>query len=159
MENKRQFTLFDWSVFTLIIGFILFLASYFFLPFVKINAACFDSCNRQSYPTLWNVTLGVTLNFSLTSFGSILAIFVCYLLLISAMIVFSYSIVFLMSPRQLSKTWLNISWWIGILTLLIMLPFLFFFNLPQIGYLGLWIGFILMRVGFSLLTKQNMPIA
>ena len=64
-----------------------------------------------------------------------------YVPLLAALMVFGLSIRFLMHPQRFFLRWFYRSWLMGIITLLIVLPFLFIFLRPEIGYLGMLLGY------------------
>lgn len=142
------------GIFLIIIGFISFVISYFFLPLFVTALNCFDSCTSPHNGTTWDASLRLLSGLSFFPLFIFLLV-LCYLPLITIFILFGDSIIFYFKPRIAYVKWFNRSWWIGIIPLIIMLPFLFFFILPQIGYLGMLVGFVLLRIGFCLLSKQS----
>jgi hypothetical protein len=73
--------------------------------------------------------------------GASFVLLLHYLPLLAIAIAVGCGIGFLIYPRRVLMKWIFRSWVAGGIALLIMLPLLFFFRRPEIGYLGMILSY------------------
>lgn len=155
MGTHQRRTKSHWRGFLLIIiGFLSFNVSYFFLPFYGTTLNCLDTCSPPIYRTAWESSLQVLSHFSIAPFADSVVLILHYLPSIAALMVLAGSIGFIIHPQLFSLKWIYRSLLTGMITLLIALPFLFFFSRPEIGYLGMLLGYGLFFGGYRLFLTR-----
>lgn len=150
-EARQRRIALAWTGFLLIvIGFLSFVGSYFLLPVVVV--ACFDDC-PSTYFTAWETSmralslLPVTMGQSLF-FPLVIVLLLCCLSLLAAVTVLGCSISFLVHRHRALAIWSHRAWLAGIIMLVLALPLVFFpFVRPEIGYLGMLVGYGLLWAG------------
>jgi hypothetical protein len=158
MAARRQLVAPAWAGFLLIItGCLSFVGSYFLLPVVEIS--CFDTCDvPYTYATAWEMSLLSLPALSYPGFlvGAAVALALCYLPLLAAVMVVGCSIGFLLHPQRTFANWSHRAWLVGIIALVIALAFLSFFILhPYIGYGGMLFGYGLFWAGNRLFLTAH----
>lgn len=138
----------------IIIGFVLFIISYFLLPLYVSVVNCFDTCTPPIRRTMWDSSLQVLSNLNAPYFDyPFLALH--YLPLLAALILFGCGMLLFMRPQHVFAVWFYRCWLTGFIALIIIFPFLLLFILPQIGYLGLLLSYGLFYGGYRLFVGTH----
>jgi hypothetical protein len=161
METRLRLVLPAWTgLVVVVMGALLFFASYFLLPVAVVG--CFDSYCGWVSSTTWQFSLaGLSswefyvnglpqLDISLVTDTIVLVLY--YLPLLAAATVAACSVGFLVWPHRALAVWGHRAWAAGSITLILMLCFVsfgtaFFGGGPQSGFLGLLVGYGVLWAG------------
>ena len=160
MGASRRFVGPAWRGFLLIgAGFLVFAVSYFLLPLYVTTMTCFDTCSPDQlhapaqHGTVWEFSLNMAahLSVSVTPVVDSLIVLLCLLPLFAAVMVVGCSIGFLANPQGMFATWSHRGWRTGItaLALIFVLSLVFLSSVlrPEIGYVGMLLGYGLLWRG------------
>jgi hypothetical protein len=171
METRLRLVLPDWTGLVLVVmGALLFIASYFLLP-VAVEG-CVDSYCGYTYPTTWQLSQYALsaweywvnavphLDISLVTDTIVLALY--YLPLLAAATVVACSAGFLVWSHRAFTTWGRRAWLTGSIALapmvlIFLLLTAFFGGEPQIGFLGLLVGYGVLWAGKRISSAQPRP--
>jgi hypothetical protein len=104
-------------------------------------------CCAPRYFTVWNLSLNVLSHFQGAPVPDTFLLLLCYLPLLAAVTVVGCSVGFLVHPQRTFAIWSSRGWLIGSIALVLLLPFLFLFIRPAIGYLGMLFSYGLFWAG------------
>jgi hypothetical protein len=161
METQQRRARSHWGGFVFIIlGFLAFIISYFFLPDYVTTANCFNVCQQPIYDSTWESLILLLSHLSDTTIPLLLLLISCYLPLLAALFVFIGGMGFIIHPQRFFVQWIFRSWLAGIISLLILLPYLFFFSQPEAGYLGMVLSYGLFFGGYRVfLAGKSQPLS
>lgn len=141
-----------WTGLLLVVAGLLSVAvSTFLLPLVDFD--CFDTCGAPTYSTAWQISMRALSGSAPAAAPFVLLL--CLLPLLAAATTVGCGIGSLLRPRRTFATWSVRAWRAGVGALVILLPFLFFFVRPEIGYVGLLVGYGLWWGGSRLLRTRQ----
>lgn len=171
METRLRLVLPAWTGLVLVVlGALLFFASYFLLPVAVVG--CFDSYCGWTYSTTWQFSLaGLSswefyvnglphLDISLVTDTIVLVLY--YLPLLAAVTVVASTVGSLVWSHRALATWGHRAWVTGSIALVLMLLFVlvvaaFVGGGPQIGFLGLLVGYGMLWAGNRVSSSQPHP--
>jgi hypothetical protein len=139
---------------------VILVGAYFLLPLYVMTANCSDSsCSPPIADTMWELSLRLLSHFGFAPIGNALILGLCYRPLLSAVVGVGCGIIYLVWARHAFAVWSTSALIAGTAALLLMLLFLLPFR-PQIGYLGMLVGFGLLWAGSRLLIRasRQLPI-
>lgn len=160
MERPR-FIVPRWIGFIIItIGLFVFLVSYFRLSLYVTTLNCLDYCTPAMHSTIWEFSLVLVSRFPYFPAANLLILTLLYIPLIAALVIMVASMWLLINPQRFFMRWLYRSWLAGIVMLLIILPFLFIGLHPELGYVGMLVGYGFFLGGYRVfLAAQNQQAA
>jgi hypothetical protein len=141
VETQQPQTAPAWrGFFLIVVGLLMFIVSYFLLPLFVTTFNC-DSCTPPKHYSAWESSLIFLLHLPNDPFIYSVILTFHYLPLLATLMIFGSSIGYFIHPRRFFVRWLGWSWLLGICFLFIILPFLFTFIRPEIGYLGMLVSY------------------
>jgi hypothetical protein len=136
----------------IVVGFLVFVGAYFLLPlYVTTWLNCFDSCHPPMSATTWEFLLRLLSDFGFAPIGNALVLALLSLPLLGAVVGVGGSIAYRVRARRAFAVWSNRAWVAGTAALFLMLPLLLLASLPEVGYLGMLLGYGLFWAGSRLL--------
>jgi hypothetical protein len=151
MVGRRYRNALAWAGLSVVlVGFLTFVASYFLLPVYVTTLNCFDYCSPAKHATMWQFSLNLFSHVPVTPITNSILLLLCYLSVFGALTILGCSLSFLVSLRRVFMVWSRRGLLAGGVALVIVLAFLLLFVGPQLGYLGMLLGYGLFWAGDGL---------
>lgn len=152
-EALRRRAVSAWIGFLLIAaGFVVVAVSYFLFPVFVVS--CFYHCGAPVYSTAWELS-----KYGLSNFPdspAVNALVLSSLPLLAVTTVVGCSICFLVAPHRMFAIWSYRALVAGFIALVILVTFLLYFGTePQIGYVGMLLGYGLLWGGNRLFLTAH----
>jgi hypothetical protein len=153
MGARARLTAPAWTGLALmVVGLVVFVGAYFLLPlYVTTWLNCFDSCGPPVSRTTWELSLRALSNFVFVPIANGLVLALLSLPLLGAVVGVGCSIAYRVRARLAFAVWSTRAWVAGAAALFLMLPLLLLASLPEVGYLGMLLGYGLFWAGSHLL--------
>ncbi len=130
-------------------GFLVFVVAYFLLPVLLANGVltCGDVCVSPKSSSMWTLVLYQLANFRLVPIGRALVLAVLFLPLLGAVGGAGCSLVYSVRARHGFAVWSTAALVAGSVVLCLMLPLLLILGQPELGYVGMLLGYGLLWAG------------
>jgi hypothetical protein len=143
-------------------GFLVFIGAYFLLPlFITGGLACGDVCDSPKSVTILELLLRALSGLTLYPIGNTLFLALLSLPLLGAVVGVGCSLVYLVQLRRALAVWSTVALVVGTVALFpLMVPLFAVLGRPDIGYLGMLVGYGLLWAGSRLLrAPRQLPVA
>jgi hypothetical protein len=141
----------------LFMGFLVFIGAYFLLPlFITGGLACGDVCASPKSVTILELLLRALSGLTLYPIGNTLFLALLSLPLLGAVVGVGCSLVYLVQSRRALAVWSTVALVVGTVALFpIMVPLFAVLGRPDVGYLGMLVGYGLLWAGSRLLRASR----
>lgn len=162
LGNQRRVA---WTGFSVIlIGSVCFVVSYFLLPLYVTTLNCFDTCSPAKHPTMWEFSLNAVAHLPYSPVVVAVTVLLCYLPLVGAVLVAACGLGCLLHPARGFVSWSARGLVMGSIALvsialLGLTFFVFLWIRPQIGYLGMLVGYAVLWAGWRLFLRASRRVA
>jgi hypothetical protein len=139
----------------IVVGLLVFAGAYFLLPLFLTTVNCFDVCGPPLTRTMWEDSQHLLANLAFFPVANVLILVLHHLPPLGAVAGVGCTIAYRVSALRAFAIWSRRAWFAGAAALLLILLLSLLGSQPELGYLGMLVGYGVCWVGSRLLLSAQ----